>query len=1431
MNKRIKDIINTASSFNSDDYFAIDGATAGTRKVAANSVPISLTLTPDTLVYENTSGQLASVTLGSSLSLSSGTLNTAQGLTTSSTPTFAGLQLTPAGAPAYVEGKVFYDSSSKSLCYYNDNSAVTVNIARESITRVRNMTGTTIANGKVVYINGATGQNPTIALAQANTFATSRVIGVTTNAIDHTQYGYITVMGEVHDINTGSFTDGQSVYLSTSSAGEFTTSAGTAPNYNVCIGTVTYAHNSNGILLVHPNVISVSATDIVDSSTVGRSVLTAATAADAATAIGLGIGGTVTHSTLALSGTTAATTVNTGTLRAANFGFSGALGGPSYLGGDLSTTGDLVSSSSSLNQVAAAKLPVNAPIYSGSQTRGAYVYTGLGESTSPLCGYVVAQAPLATPSAVKSLFRISPTGAGAGRLFQAYWTTGKALQFDITGATVGNTRSATVANVCGSGGTYSGKMVGILWEITSAGVLTVRINGVSQTTSETTGGASFPANWITGINLSTIDTGTIGTDGLPGDGLIKHSVALGELSTADRTQIEGGMGWPGWMVVVGGAGVSRTLDSAWAKWYGTGTISSATTGGFTVDAGASGLAVTALATTNILPYAKNGSKWVVNITAAAGITGSLKWTDKSNASSAVALASGTGDYYINVLYTHGTLYLSFDGITSVSGGAITINSIKQLGLIADQDPAAQVPVGATQWPNTANLNAPWTLPATGWSPANGYANGDSYSLGRSVAGMLNGKSVGQAMVFNGGTVSGTNVAKGTGDFHVYVPVYFSGTPATTVNLVPDATNAFLLYTGSSLKLYSGKSGVTGNTPSTLSIPTGKWVMLEYIRISGVGYYYFDGVLAGTTTDTQEYSANGTANWGSGLPAGSMIGTRSIHLLSALATAERTAFANTGLLPARVYVPGGAGTAVAALNNWANYNLSTFSGESTTGYTATSVDTTARWARNTSFITTLLNKQIGAQYRFAATLTLNSGQAPSVLIVDTSGGTERSAAVQLTNGANSITLTTTSAFVGSIEIWIRNTAATDYLISGISVTPLGVTFEGSDSQPGIGSTLYDVSGAARNATLGAGVTWAVQSSGTIPINSIVPPSGTLTVSGLVSASSDIQVVSATYPILRAQTATTATGFPIVQLNHRVTGGRDYAIEVGRTSGVFAIRDNTAANDRLQIDASGNLSLTSATTATAVNTGGFKSANIGLSTALGGAGFYGGLFNVAGGVFAGTTTLQPTGATSGAWLGWLASPRLTFTDSTGAVNSKVADFVMPAGGGGLKLRMRNDAATASTEAYAIAGVYENITGHTWYLGNQVQALGLNSSGLSVAASTASTASNNGALVVTGGGGFGGTVSSGAGRIVKTLVVTGNTTLDNTHHIVVCNSTSALTITLPSPNTRVGQLYIIKNKNSGTVTVSGTLFSDAAVSSYDLGQGDSIEIVDDGAVWNII
>ena len=161
------------------------------------------------------------------------------------------INFTSVTAPAYTQGRVWYDSTFKTLAYYNDVSTNAVHVGQDLIVRVINNTGSTIADGAPVYITSTTsGQTyPNVALAKADVAATSAVIGLANGAIANGAVGYVTAQGTIDTVNTSSYTVGQVLYLSPYSAGQL---MNTIPptGITVQVGVVTYVDSSNGQIYV-----------------------------------------------------------------------------------------------------------------------------------------------------------------------------------------------------------------------------------------------------------------------------------------------------------------------------------------------------------------------------------------------------------------------------------------------------------------------------------------------------------------------------------------------------------------------------------------------------------------------------------------------------------------------------------------------------------------------------------------------------------------------------------------------------------------------------------------------------------------------------------------------------------------------------------------------------------------------------------------------------------------------------------------------------------------------------------------------------------------------------------------------------------------------------------------------------------------------------
>jgi len=122
--------------------------------------------------------------------------------------------------------------------------------ARNLEVYVRNQTGSTLAAGTIVYIDGATGNRPTVTPAQANNDANSaQTFGFVKTSIANNGFGFVIVRGEVDNLDTSALTEGVQLYLSPTTAGAYTTTKPSAPQHLVYVGIVVRAHPTQGVIL------------------------------------------------------------------------------------------------------------------------------------------------------------------------------------------------------------------------------------------------------------------------------------------------------------------------------------------------------------------------------------------------------------------------------------------------------------------------------------------------------------------------------------------------------------------------------------------------------------------------------------------------------------------------------------------------------------------------------------------------------------------------------------------------------------------------------------------------------------------------------------------------------------------------------------------------------------------------------------------------------------------------------------------------------------------------------------------------------------------------------------------------------------------------------------------------------------------------------
>jgi ribosomal protein L35AE/L33A len=160
-------------------------------------------------------------------------------------PTFTGVPAAPT-APTLTS-----TTQLATTAFVQQELAAGTAVAKNLEVYVRNQTGDTLAAGAIVYINGSTGNRPTVTKAQANNDANSaQTFGFVKESIADNGFGYVIVRGELENVNTNGLTEGAQLYLSPTTPGTWTTTKPSAPQHMVYVGIVVRAHPTQGIILV-----------------------------------------------------------------------------------------------------------------------------------------------------------------------------------------------------------------------------------------------------------------------------------------------------------------------------------------------------------------------------------------------------------------------------------------------------------------------------------------------------------------------------------------------------------------------------------------------------------------------------------------------------------------------------------------------------------------------------------------------------------------------------------------------------------------------------------------------------------------------------------------------------------------------------------------------------------------------------------------------------------------------------------------------------------------------------------------------------------------------------------------------------------------------------------------------------------------------------
>jgi hypothetical protein len=136
----------------------------------------------------------------------------------------------------------------------DENATVTTGtyvskVNQDLLIKVRKATSGTITKGQAVYIVGSTSNHLTVELARADVEATSAyTIGIAATTITSSNDGFVIQNGRLTALSTlptATYTEGQALYLSETTAGGYRVGIPTAPNHGVLLGFVVRTSNGN----------------------------------------------------------------------------------------------------------------------------------------------------------------------------------------------------------------------------------------------------------------------------------------------------------------------------------------------------------------------------------------------------------------------------------------------------------------------------------------------------------------------------------------------------------------------------------------------------------------------------------------------------------------------------------------------------------------------------------------------------------------------------------------------------------------------------------------------------------------------------------------------------------------------------------------------------------------------------------------------------------------------------------------------------------------------------------------------------------------------------------------------------------------------------------------------------------------------------------
>ena len=139
--------------------------------------------------------------------------------------------------PIHQEGRIHWVDDTKTINVDTDVNNFYIEVGHQNVVRVRNVTGGVLAKGKIVYIDGESGNRPTVVTASwGGDPSSATTLGWIVQNINDSQTGYALTNGILRDINTSAYPPGTMLYLS--SSGDYTSTIPVSPKHEVRLGQV-----------------------------------------------------------------------------------------------------------------------------------------------------------------------------------------------------------------------------------------------------------------------------------------------------------------------------------------------------------------------------------------------------------------------------------------------------------------------------------------------------------------------------------------------------------------------------------------------------------------------------------------------------------------------------------------------------------------------------------------------------------------------------------------------------------------------------------------------------------------------------------------------------------------------------------------------------------------------------------------------------------------------------------------------------------------------------------------------------------------------------------------------------------------------------------------------------------------------------------------